>query len=204
MNAGLVGLIAGAFLLGSCPFSVWIGEWFLGKDIRCFGDGNPGSGNVFRAGGKKLGLLAVAMDMGKGMPFVLIASHIFGLPDIETVVVALSAILGSAFSPLLRVWGGKSIAITYGTMVVLPDHEILFVFILLMLLGFLFIEVDAWTVMVAPVGSLAYFMVTRGNSWESLYILGVLIILLIKYFKELQTGPRFGSRLTGWLQSKRQ
>lgn len=30
-----------AFGLGACPFSVWIGRWFLGKDIRDYGDGNP-------------------------------------------------------------------------------------------------------------------------------------------------------------------
>ena len=35
-------LAAGAFGLGAYPFSVWIGQWLLGKDIRDYGDGNPG------------------------------------------------------------------------------------------------------------------------------------------------------------------
>ena len=52
-------LVVVAFWLGACPFSVWIGRWFLGKDIRNYGDGNPGAANVFRAGGRKTGLFAV-------------------------------------------------------------------------------------------------------------------------------------------------
>ena len=34
-------LAIAAFGLGACPFSVWVGRWFLGKDIRDYGDGNP-------------------------------------------------------------------------------------------------------------------------------------------------------------------
>ena len=32
-------LALSAFGLGACPFSVWIGRWVLGKDIRDYGDG---------------------------------------------------------------------------------------------------------------------------------------------------------------------
>jgi glycerol-3-phosphate acyltransferase PlsY len=50
-----VTLAASAFWLASCPFSLWVGHLFLGKDIRDYGDGNPGLANVFRAGGLKAG-----------------------------------------------------------------------------------------------------------------------------------------------------
>ena len=49
LGASTLVLSIAAFWLGACPFSVWIGRWFLDKDIRHFGDGNPGCGNVFRA-----------------------------------------------------------------------------------------------------------------------------------------------------------
>ncbi|MCA9957221.1 MAG: glycerol-3-phosphate acyltransferase, partial [Anaerolineales bacterium] len=33
------------FVLGALPFSVWVGKLVLGKDIRQFGDKNPGATN---------------------------------------------------------------------------------------------------------------------------------------------------------------
>jgi len=61
-------LVIGAFWLGACPFSVWVGRWLLKKDILEYGDGNPGAANVFRAGDVKTGLFALFLDMAKGAP----------------------------------------------------------------------------------------------------------------------------------------
>ncbi|MFC1915524.1 glycerol-3-phosphate acyltransferase [Chloroflexota bacterium] len=194
-------LALSAFCLGACPFSLWIGQWFLGKDIRNYGDGNPGAINVFRAGGRKSGLLAVILDVPKGIPFVVLAYSFFGFPDELTMAVALSAVLGHAFSPLLRFKGGKSIAVTFGVLLALPQHEMLLIFIIFMFLGYLFIEIDAWTVMLGPVGSLAYLVATGGNSWEWLFMLCLSIILAVKHFDELKTVPRFRGRAINWWQS---
>jgi acyl phosphate:glycerol-3-phosphate acyltransferase len=54
-----------AFLLGSLPFSVWVGRIWLGADIRTFGDHNPGATNVLRAGGKAPAIRALALDAFK-------------------------------------------------------------------------------------------------------------------------------------------
>lgn len=196
-------LAVSAFCLGACPFSVWIGQWLLGKDIRDYGDGNPGAANVFRAGGCKAGFLAGALDTGKGVPFVALAHSFFGLPGVAVMVVALSAMLGHAFSPMLLLRGGKSVAVTFGVLLALPQHGMLITFTLFMLLGFLFIEIDAWTVVLAAAGSLAYFLTTRGNSWESIFMLCVLAILAVKHFDDLRTIPGHEGRLIHWLQSRR-
>ena len=196
-------LAASAFCLGACPFSVWIGRWLLDKDIRDYGDGNPGAANVFRAGGRKSGCLALILDIGKGVPFVALAHSSFGLPEAAVMAVGLSAILGSAFSPILRLKGGKSLAVTGGVLLALPQHELLIVFAVFMFLGFLFIEIDAWTVMVGPAGSLIYLVTTKGSSWESLFMLCLLVILAVKHFDDLQTIPRFKIRLIAWLRSRK-
>lgn len=193
----------GAFWLGACPFSMWIGQWLLGKDIRDYGDGNPGAVNVFRAGGRKSGCLAVILDVAKGMPFVVLAHSFFGLSEATTLAVGLCAILGHAFSPLLGFNGGKSVAVTFGVLLALPQHEMLLTFAIFIVLGFLFIEIDAWTVMLGPAGSLVYLVATSGSLWESIFMLGVFVILAVKHFSELQTVPRFGGRLINWLQSRR-
>lgn len=192
-----------AFGLGACPFSVWIGQWVLGKDIRDYGDGNPGAANVFRAGGRKSGFLAVILDTAKGVPFVFLAHSFFKLPEAAVMGVALSAILGHAFSPLLQLKGGKAIAVTFGALVALPQHDMLITFAAFMLLGFLFIEINAWTVMFGATGSLAYLLATRGSSWEALFMLCVLTLLAIKHFDELKTVPRIKVKLLAWLQSRR-
>jgi glycerol-3-phosphate acyltransferase PlsY len=199
----IVLLVIAAFWLGACPFSVWIGRRFLGKDIRDFGDGNPGAANVFRAGSYKAGYLAVILDIGKGVPFVFLAHSYFELSDLAVVVIALSAILGHAFSPLLRWRGGKAVAVTFGVLLALPQSEMLLAFVAFVFLGFLFIEVNAWTVMFGATGTLAYLVVTRGSSWESLFMLCVLAILAVKHFEELHTMPGAKGRLIRWLQSMR-
>jgi glycerol-3-phosphate acyltransferase PlsY len=196
-------LVVSAFWLGACPFSVWIGRWLLGKDIRDYGDGNPGAANVFRAGGRKSGSLALILDVAKGVPFVVLAHLLFGFPDLTVMAIGLSAILGHAFSPLLRLRGGKSIAVTFGVLIALPQSYILITFVVLMLLGFLFIENDAWIVMFGATGTSAYLAIIRGGSWELLFMLGVLAILAVKHFDDLRTMPRVGGRLINWLQSRR-
>jgi glycerol-3-phosphate acyltransferase PlsY len=195
-------LATAAYLLGGCPFSLWIGQWGLRKDIREYGDGNPGAVNVFRAGDVKAGLIAVTVDIGKGFPFVFIAHFYFGLSELLVVIVGISAILGHAFSPFLRFKGGKAIAVTGGVLLALPQYQLLFLFIIFIAGAYLFIEQDAWTAMAAPAGALIYLLLTRGNSWELLFALAVLIIFGIKQCESLKTIPRFRLKPVRWYQSR--
>ncbi|NQT31586.1 MAG: glycerol-3-phosphate acyltransferase [Deltaproteobacteria bacterium] len=196
-------VVVAAFWLGACPFSVWVGHKFLGKEVRDYGDGNPGAANVMRAGGRKSFGLAMFLDMAKGVPFVYLAHAFWGFPDMVVVVVGLSAIMGHAFSPFLGFKGGKSIAVTGGVLLALPHPGILFSFIVFLLIAFIFIEKDAWIVIAGATGALAYLVVTRGNSWESLFMLGVLVILAVKHFNDLKTVPTRRVRILAWLQSRR-
>jgi glycerol-3-phosphate acyltransferase PlsY len=188
-----------AFWLGACPFSLWIGRWLLGKDVRNYGDSNPGATNVFRAGGRKSFCLALILDVAKGTPFVILAHALFEFPEAVVMAVALCAILGHAFSPLLGLRGGKSIGVTFGVLLALPQHNMIATFAIFMFLGFLFIEPDAWIVMLGAVGSLVYLLTTAGSSWESLFMLCVLAILAVKHFDDLKTIPRFKGKLIRWL-----
>ena len=193
-------LALAAFLLGAFPFSVFIGRLFLGKDITDYGDGNPGSANVFRAGGGKLGYLAVFLDVAKGVPFVFLAHSLFGLPYLSIVIVAMCAILGHAYSPFLGWRGGKAVAVTFGVLIALPQHELLFAFAAIVILGALFIDVDAWTMVLGASGSLAYLVLTTGSSWEALLMLCILAVLAVKHYEELRSFPGIKGRLVRWLR----
>jgi acyl phosphate:glycerol-3-phosphate acyltransferase len=204
MEAFYLALLAlGAFWLGACPFSVWVGRAVLGVDIREYGDGNPGAANVFRAGGRGYGLVALFLDVAKGAPFVFLAYSLFGLSEAAGLAVGLCAVMGHAFSPLLGFRGGKSVAVTFGVLLALPRPEMLLVFTLFVVLGALFIENDAWTVMLGPAGLLVFLLATGADSWERLFAVCLLLLLGLKHFHELRALPSFQGRLFHWLRSMR-
>jgi len=194
-------LAIAAFGLGAVPFSVLVGRWLLKENIQSYGDGNPGAVNVFRAGGQKVGYLAVFLDVAKGVPFVFLAYSWLDLPGLSIVVVALSAMLGHAFSPFLGWRGGKAVAITFGVLLALPEHEVLLAFIACVLVGFLFVENDAWVVILGSAGALAYLTITGSESWIILLMLCIMALLIYRHFQELRSMPRLRGRLIRWLQS---
>jgi glycerol-3-phosphate acyltransferase PlsY len=197
-------LLVLAFGLGSCPFSVWIGKWILGKNIRNYGDANPGAYNVMRAGGRWAFALALVADIGKGVPFVALAHYYFELPMAMVMAIGLGAILGHAFSPILRLHGGKSLGVTAGVLLALPQHEILISVLIFMLLAFLLIDVDAWKVMFATSATTVYLLITKGLSLEPLFVICVMAILATKHFEDLRTTrPKLRGKLITWYQTKK-
>jgi glycerol-3-phosphate acyltransferase PlsY len=193
-----------AFWLGACPFALWVGKWLLGKDVRNYGDGNPGSYNVMRAGGRWSFALVLFLDMGKGVPFVALAHYHFGLPDAMGMAVGLSAILGHAFTPILSFNGGKALAVTGGVLLAMPQHEMFISLVIFMFLAYLLIDVDAWRVTFAMTATLIYLLVTKGFSLEPLFIVCVIGILAVKHFEDLRTTrPRLRGKLITWFQARR-
>jgi glycerol-3-phosphate acyltransferase PlsY len=130
------------------------------------------------------------------------AHSFFRMPDALVMGIALSAILGHAFSPLLRLRGGKSVAITFGVLLALPQREMLVTVALFMLLGFLLVEIDAWAVVLGPMGSIAYLITTKASPLEIVFMFCVLVILATKHFADLHSFPRPKVRLIHWLQSR--
>jgi glycerol-3-phosphate acyltransferase PlsY len=204
MYAGtLILLAAAAAALGACPFSVWIGRWLLKKNIRDYGDRNPGAWNVFRAGGHLAGCLALLLDVGKGIPIVALANYYFVLPERAVYIVGVCAILGHAFSPFLRFRGGKAVAVTYGVMLALPQREILLLMAIFMLVGFLVFTVHSWVIILGPSGSLVFLTITGGSDVQFLFLLSVLVIFIVKTFPELKVFPGHKGILFQWLQAIR-
>jgi glycerol-3-phosphate acyltransferase PlsY len=101
------------FASGSMMFSFWLGK-FRHRDIRQFGDGNPGAINAFRAGGPIIGSLGLLLDFLKGMVPVGIGYWWFHLSGFPLALLILSPVLGHVFSPFLRFKGGKALAVTFG------------------------------------------------------------------------------------------
>lgn len=103
-----------ALLLGSLPFSVWIGKLFLHTDIRNYGDGAPGASNVARAGSPYLFVISALLDAFKGTIPVWLAQMISGITGWELAAVAVAPVIGHAFTPFLKGKGGMGVATTFG------------------------------------------------------------------------------------------
>ncbi len=187
-----------AFCFGACPFSLWIGRRFLKRDIREYGEGNPGATNVFRAGGRLTGALAVAMDMAKGAPFVAIAHYGYALPERVVLGIGMCAILGSAFSPLLRFKGGKSLGVTGGVLLAIPDRDIFLVAVLLLGVGFLVLDRAAWMVMFATAGAIGYLLVIARSVAQVWFMVGVMVVLAYKHLHALRHPPAIINRPDRW------
>lgn len=109
---GLLMAVAG-FLSGSLMFSAWLVR-LTGGDVRRVGDGNPGAVNAYRAAGPIVGNLALLLDFLKGWLPVAAAYWLLGIRGWWLAAVMIAPVLGHAFSPFLRLRGGKAITVTFG------------------------------------------------------------------------------------------
>lgn len=179
------------FILGSLPFSYWLGRFLLGKDIRQYGDGNPGAANAWRAGTWKVGVPAVALDYLKGAVPVSLAHLRFGVTGWALVPVALAPVIGHAFSPFLRGRGGKAVAATFGLWTGLTLWEAPTVLGLCVGVFGRLQVVDGWTVMVGMLGLLCYLLLRRAGPILLAVWLGNAILLGWKHRAELRGGPQW-------------
>jgi len=136
-----------AFFSGSVPYSPLLGRLVLGKNIREYGDGNPGGTNVFRAGGKWVGLAALLLDGFKGAIPVAMVYWGLGIRDWRLVLIALAPVLGHAFSPFLKFQGGKAVAITFGIWAGLTGPEAPIVLGCLLGVFFLTLNLSGWAML---------------------------------------------------------
>jgi glycerol-3-phosphate acyltransferase PlsY len=114
-----------AYMLGSIPFSLWIGIIFFRKDIRTEGSGNAGTTNTFRVLGWKAGLPVFLMDAFKGW---LAINLIHLLPESYVKqeyfyylasAQAVAVVLGHVYPLFAGFKGGKGVATLLGVGVAL-------------------------------------------------------------------------------------
>ncbi|MGV3507737.1 MAG: glycerol-3-phosphate 1-O-acyltransferase PlsY [Sphingobacteriaceae bacterium] len=118
----LSALIA-AYLFGSIPTAVWIGQAFYGIDVREYGSGNAGATNTFRVLGKKAGIAVMILDIAKGWTATNLA-YLIGLSvtgpqhSVQFVnyqlALGIIAVMGHLFPVFAGFRGGKGIATLFG------------------------------------------------------------------------------------------
>ncbi len=183
-----------SYLLGSLPFSVWLGNLFLHQDIRNIGDGNPGTAGVYRAGGKLLSLLVMVLDITKGvLPPILVQKLLGGLP-LDLFLSGFAPVLGHAFSPFLRFQGGKAVAVTFGTWIGLTIWQVPLVAVITVLVGRFFLDSEGWALMLALTAMLISILLWQFPPVYPLIMIAQIIILGIKHRDFLKRPPHLHPR----------
>ena len=102
-----------AYVLGSIPWGFLLAMGLKGVDIRQYGSGKTGTANVLRSAGGKLAVVALALDLSKGILAVLMAKVAADDPAVE-VAAGLLALAGHNWPVFLKFKGGRGIATGLG------------------------------------------------------------------------------------------
>lgn len=146
-----------AYLVGSIPSGYLIVRALRGIDVRDYGSNNVGAINVFRVGGRWLGIATLVADVGRALGVVVVAG-VLGLGPWVVCVAALFVMVGHALSAWFlltegRVSEGKSVACALGVVV-----------------GVAILRLWPWYVAVVPPGlwvaGLALPRVVAGRWWR--------------------------------------
>jgi glycerol-3-phosphate acyltransferase PlsY len=111
-----IGIVIGAYLIGSIPTSYLVGRLANGVDIRERGTGNIGASNLTSQVGAKWAAPVVVFDvLVKGsLPVLIVSERVLGLGLGMEVTVAIAAIAGHNWSVFSRFHGGRGMAAMLG------------------------------------------------------------------------------------------
>ena len=162
-----------SYMIGNVNFAIIISK-FKNKDITKEGSGNPGTMNMSRTFGIKIGLLTLFLDVLKGVVPTLAARLIFadmyfGDSTLEVAITAqyfagFFTVVGHIFPISLNFKGGKGIATTIGVFLV-AEPIVTLIFAALALLY----------IFVTAMGSMGSFIATAPPAIAALmdlYLLG--------------------------------
>ena len=179
----IIGAIV-AYLLGSIPSGLWIGQYFFKKDIRQYGSGNLGSTNAFRVLGKKAGSLVLFCDIFKGFLAMILALTIFKQPDISPLLIASFAVIGHTFPIFASFKGGKAVA-TFAGMILAYQPLLLLYGLIIFLVLLAITRMVSLTAMVTI--TLGVFLSLLFNDWTlTLFALAIDIFIIYRHRSNIQ------------------
>jgi glycerol-3-phosphate acyltransferase PlsY len=114
-----IGLIVGAYVIGSIPFGILVGRGIFHVDPRSVGSGNIGAANALRALGKTGAFLVLIGDVLKSIAPTAITLYWLHRPPEIAAAVGLATIVGHNWSCFLGFTGGKGVATSLGVIVIL-------------------------------------------------------------------------------------
>jgi glycerol-3-phosphate acyltransferase PlsY len=191
MTIEFILLIIISYLLASVPVAYLAAKWSRGIDLRQYGTGQVGAGNLLRMTRSKRLIIPIGIfDLGKGALMVWVG-QLFGLPVGQQLMVGLAAIVGHNWSVFLRFSGGRGIGTTLGVVIVLILINSLalwglIVFLAIMAVGVIIIRSSPVPVLA---GVTALPLISWGSGQPPAVTFGFLAILVVVVAKRLTARP---------------
>ena len=176
-----------AYFLGNISFARIISKKKKNDDITTHGSGNPGTSNVMRTHGAKLGFLVFFLDVLKGLVPALVGYFVCGgkgggwESHLALWLVGGSAVIGHMYPVIFKFKGGKGVATAAGVAAV-SSPIVLSCVVVAYWVSLYFIKVPASVWSFVAVGVFAAiettFMCLEG-CYYSVIIMYIIIILII-------------------------
>ena len=191
-----LGAILLAYLFGSIPTAVWLGQAFYGIDVREYGSGNAGATNTFRVLGKKAGIAVMTIDIAKGFTATKLAAFIgFSVTGPHhsaqyvnyELALGVTAVMGHLFPIFAGFRGGKGVATLFG-MILAVNFEASMLCVLVFLVVLLITNYVSLSSICAgftfPLS--VVFVFQSSIKSEVLYGMCVCILILVTHQKNLE------------------
>ncbi len=192
----MVGLIVVSYFLGNINFSILISK-LNHSDVRSKGSGNPGSMNMLRSFGIKLGVLTLVLDALKGALPALLGWWLLGSDEnamfaftadkTGLFIGGISVVVGHIFPLLYKFKGGKGVASTIGVCLVVDPILTLIAFVL----GVIYIltvkigAVTSFIIICIPLiyNSVLYF--TAGYIACGIMAIALMLMVIIAHYQNI-------------------
>lgn len=170
-----------AYFVGGIPFGLLLTKIFFNIDIRKIGSGSIGATNVYRAlknidpkKAKIFSILTIFLDALKGF-FVVLVAMIMGVETATLWAVAVLSVVGHCFSPYLNFTGGKGVATSIGSIILLIPYAGIFGLFIWFLSGKL-LKISSISSLLGVLSGIgASFFIYRDITHIPVIIIGVII-----------------------------
>lgn len=201
--------LAGAYMIGSIPSAVWIGQALYGIDVREYGSGNAGATNTFRVLGKKAGIPVLILDILKGFLALQLVEFVGNyLPNTQQFInfklaLGIAALLGHIFPVFAGFRGGKGVATLLGILIgVQPMAALICSLIFLVLL-----IVTGYVSLSSMTAAIAYpfiimLVLNETIPTVNIFAMAVAILVLITHQKNIERLLRGTESKVAFLRKK--
>ncbi len=158
------------YLYAAIPFSLLVGKFVYGVDIRKIGSGNVGGTNLGRACGKNAFIYGFLLDGSKGVMAVIIAT-IF---NVNPIILLGAALLGHTLSIFIKFKGGKGVATAFGFVVAYSPTGALIAIIAFLIC----LKLTKYVSLSSLIGIFTYLIYSIVTQQSIIFILFIIIVLI--------------------------